>query len=61
MLLHFGYADQPFQAAGKKSVGDQEVSALKTKPDFGKYGKGQKGIYGQLKDKLADALTLADR
>ena len=61
LLLHFGYADQPFQAAGKKSVGDPVVSALKTKPDFGKYGKGQKGIYGQLKNKLVDALTRADR
>lgn len=61
LLLHFGYADQPFHAAGKKSVGDQVVSALKTKPGFAKYGKGQKGIYGQLKGKLAAALTHAKR
>lgn len=61
LLLHFGYSDQPFHAAGKKSVGDQVVSALKTKPGFAKYGKGQKGIYGQLKDRLADALTHAER
>jgi hypothetical protein len=46
---------------GKKSVGDQVVSVLKTKPGFAKYGKGQKGIYGQLKDKLADAITHAER
>lgn len=59
LLLHFGYSDQPFHAAGKKSVGDQVVAALKTKPGFAKYGKGQKGIFGQLKDKLADALTHA--
>lgn len=61
LLLHFGYSEQPFHSAGKKSVGDQVVSALKTKPGFAKYGKGQKGIYGQLKDKLADALTHAAR
>lgn len=61
LLLHFGYTDQPFHAAGKKSVGDQVVSALKTKPGFAKYGKGQKGIYGQLKDKLDDALAHAER
>ncbi len=59
LLLHFGYTDQPFQAAGKKSVGDQVVSALKTKPGFAKYGKGQKGIYALLKDKLDDAITHA--
>ena len=59
LLLHFGYYDKPFHAVGKKSVGDQVVSALKTKPGFAKYDKGQKGIYGQLKDKLADALTHA--
>lgn len=61
LLLHFGYTDQPFQAAGKKSVGDQVVSALKTKPGFAKYGKGQKGVYGLLKAKLDDALAHADR
>jgi hypothetical protein len=61
LLLHFRYSDQPFHAAGKRSVGDQVVSALKAMPGFAKYGKGQKGIYGQLKDKLADALTNAER
>ena len=61
LLLHFGYSDQPFHAAGKKSVGDQAVAVLKTKPDFGKYGKGQKGIYALVKDKLDDALKYADR
>jgi len=61
LLLHFGYSDQPFHAAGKKSVGEQAVSALKTKPGFAKYGKGQKGIYSQLKDRMADALTHAER
>lgn len=61
LLLHFGYADQPFHAAGRKSVGDQVVSALKTKPGFAKYGKGQKGVYAQLKGKLTDAVVNADR
>lgn len=61
LLLHFGYADQPFHAAGRKSVGDQVVSALKTKPGFAKYGKGQKGVYAQLKGKLTDAVVHADR
>ena len=61
LLLHFGYSNQPFHAAGKKSVGDQVVASLKTKPDFGKYGKGQKGIYAMVKDKLDDALRHADQ
>jgi hypothetical protein len=61
LLLHFGYSDQPFHPTGRKSVGDQVVAALKTKPGFAKYGKGQKGIYVQLKDKLADAITHAKR
>lgn len=61
LLLHFGYTDQPFHAAGKKSEGGQVVSALKTKQGFDKYGKGQKGVYGQLKTKLANALNNAER
>jgi hypothetical protein len=61
LLLHFGYSDQPFHSAGKKSVGDQVVATLKAKPGFAKYGKGQNGVYGQLKDKLTDALTHAER
>ena len=61
LLLHFRYSDQPFHPAGRKSVGDQVVSTLKTMPGFAKYSKGQKGIYGQLKDKLSDALTHAER
>lgn len=61
LLLHFGYSTQAFHPAGRKSVGDQVVAVLKTKPGFAKYGKGQKGIYGQLKDKLNDALTYAER
>jgi hypothetical protein len=59
LLLHFGYTDQPFHPAGKKSVGDQVVATLKTKPGFGKYGKGQKGIYAQLKGDLDSALAHA--
>jgi hypothetical protein len=60
LLLHFGYTDQPFHAAGRKSVGDQVVSALKTKPGFAKYGKGQKGVYAQLRGKMNDAVDHAD-
>jgi hypothetical protein len=61
LLLHFGYTDKAFHAAGKKSVGDQVVIALKTKPGFGKYDKGQKGIYARLKGKLGDALDHTDQ
>ena len=59
LLLHFGYTNQPFHAAGKKSVGDQVVAALKAKPGLAKYGKGQKGLYPQLADKLSGALDHA--
>ena len=61
LLLHFRYSDSPFHAMGKKSVGDQVVTALKGMPGFSMYGKGQKGVYGQLKDKLTNALTHAER
>jgi len=61
LLLHFHYSDKPFHAAGKRSVGDQVVAAIKTKPDFDKYGKGQKGIYQMVKDKHVDALRYADQ
>jgi hypothetical protein len=61
LLLHFGYTDHPFHAAGKKSVGDKVVADLKTKQGFDKYGKGQKGIYAMLKDRLPDALIYAEQ
>lgn len=61
LLLHFGYSDQPFHSAGKKSIGDQVVSKLKSKPGFSKYGKGKKGTYSQLKSALADAISHADQ
>lgn len=59
LLLHFGYTDKAFHAAGKKSIGDKVVATLKTKSGLGNYGKGQKGIYTQLKGKLDDALKHA--
>ena len=59
LLLHFGYTDQPFHHAGKKSVGDQVINALKAKSGFEKYSKGQTGIYTHLKEKLADAINHA--
>lgn len=61
LLLHFRYSDQPFYAMGRKSVGDQVVSALKAMPGFTKYGKGQRGIYGQLAGRLTNALNHAER
>lgn len=61
LLLHFDYTSQPFHAAGKQSVGEQVVKQLKNKPEFISYGKGQKGIYAQLKNKLGDALKHAQR
>lgn len=61
LLLHFGYTDQPFHAAGRKSVGDQVVAQLKKKPGLSKYSKGQQGIHALLKEKLGDALKNAER
>ena len=61
LLLHFQYSDQPFYPSGKKSVGDQVVTVLKSMHGFSKYGKGQSGIYAQLKGKLTDALANAER
>lgn len=61
LLLHFDYSARSFHAAGKKSVCDQVVATLKAKPGFQRYGKGQKEIYVQLKEKLATALTHAER
>lgn len=61
LLLHFAYTNQPFHAAGKKSIGDKVVAVLKTKPGFAKYTKGDKGVYTLLKDKLDMALGHAAR
>ena len=59
LLLHFGYTDVPFHAAGKKSVCDNLIKVLRTKPDFEAYGKGQSGIYGLLKNKTSTAIEAA--
>lgn len=59
LLLHFGYTDAPFHAAGKKSVCDNLIKVLRTKPDFKTYGKGQSGIYGLLKNKITTAIEAA--
>lgn len=61
LLLHFGFTDQPFNAAGKKSAADHLISELRTKPGLKNYGKGQKGIYALLKDKLPTAIAGASR
>ena len=58
-LLHFGYTDQPFHSAGKKSIGDQVVALLKTKAGFNEYGKGDRNIYSRLKTKLPSAIRSA--
>ena len=59
LLLHFGYTDAPFHAAGKKSVCDNLIKVLRTKPDFETYGKGQSGIYELLKNKTPTAIEAA--
>ena len=56
LLLHFGFTDQPFRAAGKRSVCDSLIAVLRTKPGLKKYGKGQQGIYELLKDKTSTAI-----
>lgn len=56
LLLHFGFTDQPFDAAGKKSAADRLIAELRAKPGFKNYGKGQKGIYALLKEKLPTAM-----
>jgi RloB-like protein len=61
LLLHFHFTDKPFHAAGKKSVADQVVSLLKTKPGFTKYSKGQNGIYSLVKNSTSKAITYAKR
>ena len=61
LLLHFGFTDQAFHAAGKKSVADQVVSLLKTKPGLAKYSKGNNDIYSLVKDNTSKAITHAKR
>ena len=59
LLLHFGFTDHPFHAAGKKSICDKLIVHLRTKPCFENYGKGQQGIYALLKDKTSTAIAAA--
>lgn len=61
LLLHFGYTDAAFHPAGKRSVGDNAVAALKKKSGFAAYDKGKQGIYAQLKPKLPDAIKHAQK
>ncbi len=58
-LLHFGFSDQPFHVSGKKSVGDKVVAALRKKPGFQTYGKGQQGIFAALEDMMGSAIESA--
>jgi hypothetical protein len=57
LLLHFGFTDQPFNSAGKKSSCDSLITVLKTKPGFERYGKGDAGIYALLKSKIDTAVS----
>lgn len=61
LLLHFGFTDQPFEAVGKKSAADCLIAELRSKPGFKQYGKGQKGTYALLKEKLPNAMQHAAR
>jgi hypothetical protein len=61
LLLHFGFTDQPFEAAGNKSAADCLIAELRTMPGFKQYGKGQTGIYTLLKEKLPTAIQHAAR
>ncbi len=61
LLLHFGMTEQPFHAAGKKSVCDAVIIALRKMPGFKSYDKGQRGIYRLLKDKTQTAMDAAGR
>jgi hypothetical protein len=57
LLLHFGFTDQPFNAAGRNSGCDNLITVLKTKPGLETYGKGDTGIYALLKSRMATAAT----
>lgn len=59
LLLHFGYTDQPFDTAGRKSACDNLISVLRTKPGFKDYGKGKQGVYTLVKDKTPIAMKAA--
>ena len=60
LLLHFNYFSQPFHGTSTRSASDMAISALKKKPGFASYDKGNKNIYYMLKDKLGSALKNAD-
>lgn len=59
LILHFGYSNQPYHAAGKKSVGDQAVTRLRSKAGFARYDKGNAGVYEMLKDRIDEAIANA--
>jgi RloB-like protein len=59
LLLHFGYTDKPFTAAGSKSACDSIVSDLKKKQGFKNYGKGQRGVYEALRNLMSTATSAA--
>jgi RloB-like protein len=61
LLLHFGYTDAPFHAAGKKSVGDQVIVQLKKQPQFKNYNKGALNTFSLLKPKLEEATDHANK
>ncbi|MCF6187027.1 MAG: RloB family protein [Desulfobulbaceae bacterium] len=58
LLLHFRYSTKNFDA-GPGAICDRVVFALKS--DLPGYAKGNKGVYGRLKDKLPIAITNAQK
>ncbi|QXQ04741.1 RloB family protein [Sphingosinicellaceae bacterium] len=58
-LLHFRFSRRTIVRTGGRSPGDNMIRSLKA--EIPAYGKSDKGIFAQLKDRLPQALTHARR
>lgn len=61
LLLHFKYTRRSFHTTGDKSICDSVIGELRKIPLFAKYSKGDKQVFGKVKDLTATAIRNAEK
>lgn len=60
-LCHFEFTRRPFFRSGGKSPCDEVIARLRGYPDFNNYGKGTRGVYALLKNRMETAMANAEQ
>ena len=59
-LCHFKFTRRAFYRSGGKSPCDEVIARLRGHPGFKDYGKGTRGVYALLKERMATAVANAE-